>query len=53
MSRAEMGIHGLKAGAATCLEKSEKHGVQAARNGPSADRKCWQRVELGTHGLNR
>ena len=30
--------------------KSEKRGVQAARNGPSADRKCWQRVELGIHG---
>ena len=28
--------------------KSKKRGVQAARNGPSADRKCWQRVELGT-----
>ncbi len=25
--------------------------VQAARNGPSEDRKCWQRVELGIHGL--
>src|SRR5208337_2219498 len=32
---------GLKAGAATGLEKSEKRGVQAARNGPSEDRKCW------------
>jgi len=42
-----------KAGTATGLEKSEKRGVQAARNGPSADRKCWQRVELGIHGLNR
>ena len=41
------------AGATTGLEKSEKRGVQAARNGPSEDRKCWQRVELGTHGLNR
>jgi hypothetical protein len=47
------GIHGLRAGAATGLEKSEQRGVQAARNGPSADGKCWQRVELGTHGLNR
>jgi len=28
-------IHGLKAGAVTGLEKSEKRGVQAARNGPS------------------
>src|SRR5208282_557773 len=33
--------------------KSEKRGVHAARNGPSEDRKCWQRVELGIHGLNR
>ena len=33
--------------------QSEKRGVQAARNGPSEDRKCWQRVELGIHGLNR
>src|SRR5208337_1210542 len=33
--------------------RSEKRGVQAARNGPSEDRKCWQRVELGIHGLNR
>ena len=33
-----------KAGAATGLEKSEKRGVQAARNGPSEDRKCWQRM---------
>jgi hypothetical protein len=24
--------------------------VQAARNGPSEDRKCWQRVELGIQG---
>src|SRR5271166_3254400 len=29
----------------------EKRGVHAARNGPSEDRKCWQRVELGIHGL--
>ena len=47
----ELGIHGLRAGAATGLEKSEKRGIQAARNGPSEDRKCWQRVELGIHGL--
>src|SRR5271166_2352517 len=40
-----------KAGAATGLEKSEKRGVQAARNGPSEDGKWWQRVELGIHGL--
>ncbi len=53
LPRAELGINGLKARAATGLEKSEKRGVQAARNGPSEDRKCWQRVELGTHGLNR
>src|SRR5271165_2880716 len=51
MPRAELGIQGLKAGAATGLEKSEKRGVQAARNGPSEDRKCWQRVALGIHGL--
>ena len=53
MSRAELGIHGLKTGGATCLEKSEKRGVQAASNAPSEDRKCCQRVELGIHGLNR
>src|SRR5271157_92620 len=29
--RVELGIHGLKIGAATCLEKSEKRGAQAAR----------------------
>ena len=32
-------------------KKSEKRGVHAARNGPSADSKCWQRIELGIHGL--
>ena len=32
--------------------KSEKRGVQAARNAPSEDGKCWQRVKLGIHGLN-
>ncbi len=42
---------GLKAGATTGLEKSEKRGVQAARNGPSEDRKCWQRIELGIRRL--
>ena len=51
MPRAALGIHGLRAGAATGLEKSEKRGVQAARNGPSEDGKCWQRIELGIHGL--
>ncbi len=30
---------------------SRKRGVQAARNAPSEDRKCWQRIELGIHGL--
>jgi len=35
MPRAELGIHGLNRWAANCLEKSEKRGVQAARNGPS------------------
>src|SRR5208337_64410 len=34
MPRAEPGIHGLRAGAATGLEKSEKRGVQAARLPP-------------------
>ena len=48
---AELGIHGLKAWAATGLGKSEKRGVQAARNAPSEDRKCWPRFELGIHGL--
>ena len=33
------------------LRNVEKRGVQAARNGPSEDRKCWQRIELGIHGL--
>jgi hypothetical protein len=28
-----------------------KRGVQAAGNGPSEDRKCWQGVELGVPGL--
>jgi hypothetical protein len=37
----------------TGLEKSEKRGVQAARNRPSADRKCWQRVRQGIHVMNR
>ena len=36
-----------------CLEKSEKRRVQAAGNGPGEDGKCWQRVELGIHSLNR
>jgi hypothetical protein len=35
------------------LRNVEKRGVQAARNGPSEDSKCWQRIELGIHGLNR
>src|SRR5208337_3417791 len=26
-------------------------GVHAPRNGPSADGKCWQRIELGIHSL--
>jgi len=29
------------------LRNVEKRGVQAARNGPSADGKYWQRFELG------
>ncbi len=39
--------------ARTSMYKSEKRGVQAARNRPSEDRKCRQRVELGIYGLNR
>src|SRR5208337_3800516 len=35
------------------LRNVEKRGVHAARNGPSEDRKCWRRVELGIHCLNR
>src|SRR5271166_4979724 len=31
------------------LRNVEKRGVQAARNAPSEDSKCWQRVELGIH----
>ena len=30
---------------------SRKRGVHAARNRPSEDGKCWQRIELGIHGL--
>ena len=41
---AELGIQDLNRWKANCLEKSEKRGVQAARNAPSADRTCWQRV---------
>jgi hypothetical protein len=33
------------------LRNVEKRGVQAARNGPSEDSKCWQRIELGIHGV--
>jgi len=33
------------------LRNVEKRGVHAARNGPSEDSKCWQRLELGIHGL--
>jgi hypothetical protein len=50
MPRAELGIHGLKPGAATGLEKSEKRGVQTARNAPSEVRKghplCGTKVSL-------
>src|SRR5271166_4898590 len=35
------------------LRNVEIRGVHAAGNGPSSDRKCWQRLELGIHGLNR
>ena len=35
-------------------EKSPRNAeFIAAGNGPSEDGKCWQRVELGIHGLNR
>src|SRR5271157_1784014 len=53
MPRAELGIHGLNRWAVNCLEMSRKRGVQAARNAPSEDGKCWQRFELGIHNLNR
>src|SRR5208282_488207 len=33
------------------LRNVEKRGVQAARNGPSEDGKCWQRIDLGIHSL--
>ena len=35
------------------LRNVEIRGVHAAGNGPSSDRKWWQRLELGIHGLNR
>src|SRR5271157_1062428 len=35
------------------LRNVEKRGVHAARNGPSEDGKCWHRLELGIHCLNR
>ena len=38
---------------ATVSRNVEIRGVHAAGNGPSSDRKCWQRLELGIHGLNR
>ncbi len=47
MPRAELSIHGLKAGAATGLEKSENRGVQAARNGPSLP-PCVAKAEMST-----
>ena len=45
MPDAEMGIHSLRAGAATGLEKSEKRRVQAARNGPSLP-PCVAKAEI-------
>jgi hypothetical protein len=33
------------------LRNVEIRGVHAARNGPSEDRKSWQHIELGIHGL--
>ena len=50
-ARVELGKSGLKAWAATGLEKFEKRGVQGARNGPSEDRKCWHASSWGIHGL--
>jgi len=47
MPRAELSIHGLKAGAATGLEKSENRGVQSARNGPSLP-PCVAKAEMST-----
>src|SRR5271157_1473125 len=47
LPRAELSIHGLKAGAATGLEKSENRGVQAARNGPSLP-PCVAKAEMST-----
>jgi len=44
LPRAELGIHGVNRWTVKCLEKSEKRGVQAARTGPSEERKRWQRV---------
>src|SRR5208283_1088625 len=48
---------GLRVGAATCLEKSEKRGVQAARNGPSEVRKghplCGTNVSLNKIHFHR
>jgi hypothetical protein len=35
------------------LRNVEKPGVHTAGNAPSEDGKCWQRVELSIHGLNR
>ena len=35
------------------LRNVEIRGVHAAGNGPSSDRKYWQRLELGIHSLNR
>ena len=33
------------------LRNVEIRGVHAARNAPSEDAKCWQRIELGIHSL--
>ncbi len=51
MPRAELGIHGLNRWLVKCIEMSKKRGVQAAGNGLSEDRKCWQGIELGVSGL--
>ena len=51
LPRAELGIHGLESWPGKSPEKSEKRGVHAARNAPSEDRKCWERLELGIQDL--
>src|SRR5271157_3525058 len=45
LPRAEMDIHGLNRWTVKSLEKSEKRGVHAARNGPSEDRSVGSALE--------